>query len=109
MASAWLVPRLGDFLAAHPRLELSLLSSERLVAFDRDPGIDAALRMGPGQWPGLLAAHLLDQTLVPVASPAPVRKHGLPRGGTLHPWPLLRGSDSPNRAAWVRPTAAPPT
>src|SRR5690606_34531796 len=33
MASGWLVPRLGRFLALHPQLELNLLSSERLVDF----------------------------------------------------------------------------
>jgi len=89
MASAWLVPRLGDFLAAHPRLELSLLSSERLVDFDRDPGVDAALRMGAGQWPGLVVEHLLDEVLVPVASPALLQRLGRPTDATLHEWPLL--------------------
>ncbi len=100
MASAWLVPRLGDFLAGHPRLELSLLSSERLVDFDRDPGIDAALRMGAGQWPGLIVEHLLDETLVPVASPALVRKHGMPTDATLHRWPLLGEGVQPHWPAW---------
>lgn len=100
MASAWLVPRLGGFLAAHPRLELSLLSSERLVDFDRDPGIDAALRMGPGKWPGVQAEHLLDEILVPVASPSLVRKHGKPGDDTLHHWPLLGEGDSSNWERW---------
>lgn len=100
MASAWLVPRLGDFLAAHPRLELSLLSSERLVDFDRDPGIDAALRMGAGQWPGLVVEHLLDETLVPVASPALVRRHGMPTDATLHRWPLLGEGSQPHWPQW---------
>jgi LysR family glycine cleavage system transcriptional activator len=89
MASAWLVPRLGGFLAAHPQLELNLLSSERLVDFEREPEIDAALRMGAGRWPGVTAEHLLDETLVPVASPALLRKHGVPTDATLHRWPLL--------------------
>lgn len=100
MASAWLVPRLGDFLAAHPRLELSLLSSERLVDFDRDPGIDAALRMGAGHWPGLVVEHLLDETLVPVASPALVDRLGMPDDATLHRWPLLGEGGQPRWADW---------
>lgn len=89
MASAWLVPRLGKFLAAHPQLELNLLSSDRVVDFDRVDKIDAALRMGPGQWQGVVAEHLLDETLVPVASPALVRKHGRTTDKTLHRWPIL--------------------
>ena len=100
MASAWLVPRLGGFLAAHPRLELSLLSSERLTDFDRDPGVDAALRMGPGGWPGVQAEHLLDEILVPVASPALVQRHGGLDGDAWHRWPLLGESDSSNWERW---------
>jgi len=88
MASAWLVPRLGRFLAAHPQLELNLLSSERLVDFERDPDIDAALRMGAGNWPGVHAEHLLDESLAPVASPALIERLGLPPD-ELHRWPLL--------------------
>jgi LysR family glycine cleavage system transcriptional activator len=100
MASAWLVPRLGGFLAAHPQLELNLLSSERLVDFERDPGIDAALRMGAGRWSGVVAAHLLDETLVPMASPALVREYGMPTDATLHRWPLLGEGGQPHWAKW---------
>lgn len=89
MASAWLVPRLGDFLARHPQLEFNLLSSERLVDFDRDREIDAGLRMGSGRWPGVIAEHLLDETLVPVASPALIERHARPTDASLHRWPLL--------------------
>ena len=67
MASAWLVPRLGGFLAEHPQLEVNLLSSSALVDFEREPGIDAALRSGRGRWPGLIVEHLFDETLAPVA------------------------------------------
>lgn len=100
MASAWLVPRLGDFLAAHPRLELSLLSSERVVDFDRDPGVDAALRMGAGHWPGLVVEHLLDEVLVPVASPRLLARTGTPTDATLHEWPLLGDRGSTSWPAW---------
>jgi LysR family glycine cleavage system transcriptional activator len=100
MASAWLVPRLGGFLAAHPQLELNLLSSERLVDFERAPEIDAALRMGAGRWPGVAAEHLLDETLVPVASPALIRKHGMPTDATLHRWPLLGEGGQPHWSQW---------
>ena len=100
LASAWLVPRLGAFLAAHPQLQVNLLSSERLVDFARDPGVDAALRMGPGTWPGVTAEHLLDETLAPVASPSLIERHGLPTDNTLYRWPLLGESDAVHWDAW---------
>jgi LysR family glycine cleavage system transcriptional activator len=90
MASSWLVPRLGGFVALYPQLELNLFSSAALVDFDREPGIDAAMRGGYGRWPGLVIEHLFDETLVPVASPALVeRMGGLPAQEDLHRWPLL--------------------
>ncbi|WP_251276903.1 LysR substrate-binding domain-containing protein, partial [Enterobacter hormaechei] len=60
MASAWLVPRLGHFVAAHPQIEINLQSSERLVDFDRQLQFDAALRVGGGQWAGLVVERLFD-------------------------------------------------
>lgn len=90
MASAWLVPRLGGFVARYPQLELNLFSSTALVDFDREPGIDAAMRGGYGRWPGLVIEHLFNETLVPVASPALIeRMGGLPAQEDLHRWPLL--------------------
>lgn len=89
MASAWLVPRLGAFLAQHPQLEISLQSSVALVDFARDADVDAALRSGSGHWPGLIAEYLFDEALVPVASPALVAKLGEPSLQDLHRWPLL--------------------
>jgi LysR family transcriptional regulator, glycine cleavage system transcriptional activator len=93
MASAWLVPRLGDFLARHPRLEFSLQSSAELVDFSREHDIDAALRSGSGRWPGLIAEHLFDEILTPVASPALLDRLQDTLGEAtqceLHRWPLL--------------------
>lgn len=93
MASAWLVPRLGRFLAAHPRLEFNLQSDTRLVDFDRSTGIDAAIRSGNGRWPGLVVRHLFDEALVPVASPALLERMrpelGEPNLSDLHRWPML--------------------
>lgn len=89
MASAWLVPRLGSFLAQHPQLEVNLQSSVGLVDFARDHDVDAALRSGAGHWPGLIAEYLFEELLVPVASPALVARLGEPTLQELHQWPLL--------------------
>mgnify|MGYP003444431112 FL=1 len=93
MASAWLVPRLGSFLARHPGIEFSLQSNAELVDFDREHGIDAALRSGSGRWPGLTVEHLFDEALTPVASPSLLQRLqdelGQPTLHDLHRWPLL--------------------
>jgi LysR family glycine cleavage system transcriptional activator len=94
MASAWLVPRLAGFLAAHPQVEINLQSESAMVDFQRDTAIDAALRIGQGAWPGVTAEHLFDEWVAPVASPALVeRMGGLPAPEALHRWPLLGDPD----------------
>lgn len=90
MASAWLVPRLGGFLAAHPQVEISLQSTEAIVDFTRETQVVAALRIGLGQWPGVVAEHLFDEWLVPMASPALVARMG---AKPLQEWPLLGDPD----------------
>jgi LysR family glycine cleavage system transcriptional activator len=69
LAATWLVPRLRDFRARHPEIELHLSATDLLVDFERDP-IDAAIRYGLGSWPGVRAERLFAAPLIPVCSPA---------------------------------------
>ena len=93
MSSAWLVPRLGGFLAAHPQIEINLQSTEAVTDFSRDGQVDVALRIGLGQWPGVTAEHLFDEWLVPMASPALVARMGGDAAPPLSEWPLLGDPD----------------
>lgn len=88
-ANSWLVPRLPRFLAAHPRIELTLQSNIATVDFARESTLDAGLRYGPGHWPGLHAVHLFDDWIVPTASPALLDRLGRPTLETLGDYPLL--------------------
>lgn len=88
-ASSWLVPRLPRFLAAQPQLEINLQSSVAVADFERDTRLDAGLRYGPGQWPGVEAVHLFDDWVTPTASPALIAKLGRPTLQTLDGFPLL--------------------
>jgi LysR family glycine cleavage system transcriptional activator len=88
-ASSWLVPRLPRFLAAHPQLEINLQSSVAVADFERDTRLDAGLRYGPGEWPGVEAVHLFDDWVTPTASPALIAKLGRPTLQTLDGYPLL--------------------
>ena len=45
LAAKWLVPRLGDFAAAHPDVDLATIASETVSDFARD-GVDIAIRQG---------------------------------------------------------------
>ncbi|WP_313321120.1 LysR substrate-binding domain-containing protein [Stenotrophomonas sp.] len=66
-AARWLLPRLPALERAHPRIALSVLVNQRLDALA--DGVDLAVRMGTGPWPGLECEPLMDEVLFPVASP----------------------------------------
>ncbi|MBN9372267.1 MAG: LysR family transcriptional regulator [Hydrogenophaga sp. SCN 70-13] len=68
-AVGWLLPRLRDFQARHPLIELRLFTHNNRVDLAAE-GLDAAIRFGDGQWPGCEAVPLLDAPLAPVCSPA---------------------------------------
>ncbi len=93
VASSWLLPRLPKFVAQHPQLQLNLQSCVELVNFDREH-VDAAIRFGPGEWPGVHAEHLFDDWLTPIASPELIARLGRPTLDTLSDWPLLRDPEN---------------
>jgi len=67
-AARWLIPRLGDFLAAHPDIELRLETG--MAPVDLLGGeADVAVRMGPGPYPGLHAEVLMRDEVFPVCAP----------------------------------------
>lgn len=109
-AASWLLPRVGRFLAAHPDIDLDIRSSNELADFRRDE-VDAAIRYGPGEWPGIAAERLMDDELFPVCSPRlnggrlPAKPADLARFALLHsegeawkPWFEAAGLD------WDEPT-----
>lgn len=68
IASLWLLPRLGQFLSAHPHIDVRVSTSYQLVDMARD-GIDMAIRYARHQEVPQGAAHLFDEHVVPVACP----------------------------------------
>ncbi|NYH12178.1 transcriptional regulator GcvA [Pseudomonas moraviensis] len=68
VASKWLLPRLPSFREAHPEIDVRISASTELVDF-RKGGIDAAIRYGDGNWPGLRADWLMSDEIFPVCSP----------------------------------------
>jgi LysR family glycine cleavage system transcriptional activator len=69
-AAKWLLPRLPDFTAAHPELDLGIVASERRTTFHGD-NVDLAVRHGPPpDGPSVTADLLFKEELIAVCSPA---------------------------------------
>jgi len=94
-ATRWLVPRLGSFAARCPEVDVKLRVGQP-ADFDLDE-IDVAIRLGRGGFAGAVAVPLLEERVVPLASPAFIRAHGLRRAADLARVPLLH-DDSLRRA-----------
>jgi LysR family glycine cleavage system transcriptional activator len=92
IAAAWLVPRLGTFQLAHPRLAVRLDTAVQLVDLTRGE-FDVGIRIGGGEWPGLHADFLLPSLFTPLCSPAlrerlrtPADMLAMPRFGRERWW-----------------------
>jgi DNA-binding transcriptional LysR family regulator len=78
MARNTIVPRLGEFLRAHPQIELELSTTDRRVDLVRE-GFDCVLRVGALADSTLIARRLGELRIVNCASPAYLERHGTPR------------------------------
>ena len=67
-ASKWLLPRLSSFYDQHSDIDLRISATVELADFERD-GIDLAIRLGHGRYPGLHAEPLFAEALTPLCSP----------------------------------------
>jgi LysR family transcriptional regulator, glycine cleavage system transcriptional activator len=67
-AARWLIPRLGDFYARYPDVEVNLHASRRIVDFSMEE-VDMAIRFGSTQQAGLCVETLMPEFIVPVAVP----------------------------------------
>lgn len=87
-AAGWLMPRLADFRARHPGIDLAIDPAHE----NRDIGreADIGIRYGNGHWPGLEARLVLRSSIVVVAAPALV-PGGVDQGlGQLEGLPWLQ-------------------
>lgn len=68
-AMQWLIPRLASFHQENPKIEVLLTASLDPVDFQKED-LDAAIRLGAGDWPNCNSYTLSDNLLAPVCSPA---------------------------------------
>lgn len=112
LASAWLVPRLSDFHARHPDIQLSFAAYRRNEDFSGETP-DASILSGmPEQWPGWQVDYVIGRELVVICHPARLaarRAQGLwdtPAG--LLGEPLLYHSNGmDNWAQWLAAAGVP--
>jgi len=64
-AVLWLAPKLSEFHAAHPGIELRLVSTIWADSLE-DEDVDIDIRSGHGDWPGLRAERISREAIVPV-------------------------------------------
>lgn len=81
VAQSWLMPRIDQVNDALGGLDL------RLWLFDADADLqqgsfDAAIRVGPGDFPGMDSVLLFPEVVVPIASPRFAERHGLSTSST---------------------------
>ncbi len=67
-AAKWLVPRLKRFEEAYPQIDVWLSADMDIVDFASGE-VDLAVRYGAGRYAGLEISRLLNESVVPVASP----------------------------------------
>lgn len=67
-ASLWLLPRLAAFNAEHPSIDLEIVTGAQPVDFNSER-VDAAVRIGTGDWQGVAMEKLLPMRCRPVCAP----------------------------------------
>lgn len=96
-ATGWLLPRLPDFLAAQPWVDLRLFTNNNRVDLAGE-GLDMAIRFGDGAWHGTQASLLMESALTPACTPALAAALGDPRD--LLRLPLLRSYRADEWPRW---------
>lgn len=108
LVTRWLMPRLGRLRDLHPQIELRLLASTQALDLARE-GVDIAIRLGSGAYPGMQVDLLMEEWFSAVCSPtylaaAPDLKTpaDLPRYTLLHDEPEIRLPDEMTWALWMQ-------
>ena len=97
-AACWLLPRLGDFIASCPDIDVDVQSTNKPT--DQKTGdADVWIGFGTGPYPGLFCELLLRDWLFPVCSPAFARQYGLQGNAWINGVPLMHSSYEP-RSLW---------
>lgn len=101
-AARWLVPRLDDFHARYPEIDLEIDAEPRSVDL-QSSDVDLAIRYGSGRYPGVHTELLLREEVYPVCSPTLLnRGPPLKEPADLRHHTLLHDSHAQGWLAWQR-------
>lgn len=98
-ATGWLLPRLPEFEAAHPDIELRVQTHNNRIDLAGE-GLDLAIRFGDGDWQGQECTPIVDTLFAPLCAPAVARKLRKPRD--LGNVPLLRSYRNDEWPRWLQ-------
>ena len=101
----WLMPRLNQFSADHPGVDIRVLATDTPVLPGQDD-VDVAILFGSGQWEGITSGLLFRERVYPVCSPRFLSEHpGLIRPEDLVCQTLLHldiDRSAPDPVDWQR-------
>ena len=104
-ASKWLLPRLPEFSAQYPDVDLRISATVGLADFARNEA-DLAIRFGSGRYPGLDCERLFRESVCPLCSPRLAKgKRALKKPGDLKNFRLLHDLSvpgDPDASGWAR-------
>lgn len=105
LVSRWLMPRLGRLREQHPEIDMRVLASLHPADFLRE-GVDVAIRLGTGPYPGLKDDVLMEEWFCAVCSPAfKAAAPDLREPADLLRYPLLHDETEariPDEVNWAR-------
>jgi DNA-binding transcriptional LysR family regulator len=90
-ASLWLMPRIGQFAQAHPGVSLFLSASHMHSDFELGQ-VDIDIRYGVPNWPQLVVEPIFREPIMPLASPAFMRRHQIGSPADLLQVPLIQST-----------------
>jgi LysR family transcriptional regulator of beta-lactamase len=103
-ATGWLLPRLADFNALHPDIELRVQTHNNRIDLAGE-GLDLAIRFGDGDWQGQVSDAVLEAPFAPLCAPALARMLRQPRD--LANVAMLRSYRSDEWPRWLQAAGAP--
>jgi LysR family transcriptional regulator of beta-lactamase len=103
-ATGWLLPRLADFNALHPDIELRVQTHNNRIDLAGE-GLDLAVRFGDGDWQGQVSDAVLEAPFAPLCAPALARMLRQPRD--LANVAMLRSYRSDEWPRWLQAAGAP--
>ena len=111
-ANKWLIPRLSDFRASHPDIEVQLQTSLTLSEFQQQ-GLSVGVRAGKGEWSNLTSELLMPLHMTPMCCPRILDERNTPRTpDMLREFTLIHADVSPETGidsewgAWLNSVGA---